>query len=313
MRSVDTSTLQRLAQKIAAGSRLLRTWPLEGGISAQMTAIEIEQPDGRTRRLIVRQPGESTLQRNLEAASHEHRLLQHLGAARIPAPTPLLVDESREILSRPYLVIEYIDGEPVFAPTDCDAFIGQMAAQLASIHSLRESLAGLSFLPSQADRLGKSLKARTASPDLAFEEARIRGALESVWPLPALEAPALLHGDFWPGNVIWREGQIAGVIDWEEAVIGDPLYDLAISRLDILWVLGTDAMRDFTDRYRELTDIDLVHLPYWDLYAALRPITNLAEWAAVYPALGRPDVTEATMRQGHAEFVGQAFAKLAGR
>src|SRR5207245_5037921 len=101
----------------------------------------------------------------------------------------------------------------------------------------------------------------------------------------------LLHGDFWPGNIIWRDGRIAAVIDWEEAELGDRLSDVAITRLDILWAFGVDAMHDFTARYRAMTSVDLVNLPYWDLYAALRPVSNIAEWAAVYPDLGSTDIT----------------------
>jgi aminoglycoside phosphotransferase (APT) family kinase protein len=37
----------------------------------------------------------------------------------------------------------------------------------------------------------------------------------------------VLHGDYWPGNVLWRDGRLVGVIGWEEAAFGDPLADLA--------------------------------------------------------------------------------------
>jgi Ser/Thr protein kinase RdoA (MazF antagonist) len=120
----------------------------------------------------------------------------------------------------------------------------------------------------------------------------------------------LLHGDFWPGNTVWRDGRLVAVIDWEEAAFGDPLADLAVSRLDILWIFGLSAMNDFTQQYRSVTGINVINLPYWDLYAALRPASHIAEWAAVYPPLGRPDITEETMREGHRLFVTQAFETL---
>ena len=37
----------------------------------------------------------------------------------------------------------------------------------------------------------------------------------------------LVHGDFGSNNVLVADGRIVGVIDWSEAMIGDPLYDLA--------------------------------------------------------------------------------------
>jgi aminoglycoside phosphotransferase (APT) family kinase protein len=312
-RSVDTRILGHLAQRIDPGSRLRRAWPLRGGISAQMTAFEIEQPDGRAQRLIVRQPGETTLKRNPNAAADEFKLLQVLSAAGLPVQAPHLLDEAGEILAAPYLVIEYIDGEPVFSPSDPDDFVLQLASQLARIHRLQGSRAGLSFLPKQAERVATTFAARPAALDVSLDERRIRKTLEPVWPLPQANEPVLLHGDFWPGNIIWREGRIAAVIDWEDAELGDLLYDVAVSRLDILWAFGIEAMHAFTARYRAMTAADFANLPYWDLYAALRPVSHFAEWAEGWPAFGRTDITEATMRDGHRRFTAQAFEKLSAQ
>ena len=69
--------------------------------------------------------------------------------------------------------------------------------------------------------------------------------LEEVWPLSQQNRSVLLHGDFWPGNILWRDGQIVGVIDWEDAAFGDPLADIANTRLELLWAFGVEAMRQF--------------------------------------------------------------------
>lgn len=37
----------------------------------------------------------------------------------------------------------------------------------------------------------------------------------------------LVHGDFGSNNVLGDAGRITGVIDWSEAMVGDPLYDVA--------------------------------------------------------------------------------------
>ncbi len=41
------------------------------------------------------------------------------------------------------------------------------------------------------------------------------------------ETRALVHGDFGSNNVLTDGRRITGVIDWSEALIGDPLYDVA--------------------------------------------------------------------------------------
>jgi hygromycin-B 4-O-kinase len=46
----------------------------------------------------------------------------------------------------------------------------------------------------------------------------------------ALECPeisCLVHGDFGSNNVLTNGFEVTGVIDWSEALIGDPLYDVA--------------------------------------------------------------------------------------
>ncbi|MGT5522875.1 phosphotransferase family protein, partial [Escherichia coli] len=90
---------------------------------------------------------------------------------------------------------------------------------------------------------------------------------EAAWPFYQQNKSVLLHGDFWPGNVLWKDGQLVAVIDWEDAQIGDPLADLGNSRLEILWASGSEAMHSFTRHYQAMTDIDFSNLPYWDLFA----------------------------------------------
>jgi aminoglycoside phosphotransferase (APT) family kinase protein len=120
----------------------------------------------------------------------------------------------------------------------------------------------------------------------------------------------LLHGDFWPGNLLWRGEQLAAIIDWEEAMLGDPLLDVAIARLDLSWCWGAESARAFTDKYREYTQLDLARLPYWDLVAALRPGSRLAVWAEPWAHHGRPDITASTMSQARREFVERALTAI---
>jgi aminoglycoside phosphotransferase (APT) family kinase protein len=114
----------------------------------------------------------------------------------------------------------------------------------------------------------------------------------------------LLHGDFWPGNTLWKEGRLVAVIDWEDAAIGDPLADVANARLELLWALGIDAMEAFTRSYASIaTAVDITDLPYWDLWADLRLAGRTSEW-------GLDATTEKAMRAGHEAFVAQALRQL---
>jgi aminoglycoside phosphotransferase (APT) family kinase protein len=314
MTDSETQKFAHLVQTVAPQSTLLRVWPLQGGISAQMTALELQEPDGRTYRWIVRRPGAGALRRNPQAAAHEFKLLQAAQTLGLAAPKPLYLDQSGALFGAPCLVIEYIEGKPEFNPTSGADFTGQLAGHLARIHRVDGEHPGLAFLPKAATGCAETSGAQPATADESFDEGRIRAALAAAWPLPSRNPPVLLHGDYWPGNVLWREGRLVAVVDWEDAKSGDPLIDLAISRLDILWIFGVEAMHAFTRHYRSLMALDYTGLPYWDLCAALRLVrlagADLAGWAAFYPPYGRHDITEQTIRQHYRFFITQALAHL---
>lgn len=309
MTTLEPTQLDKFAQvvrKLDPHGTLLRAWTLHGGVSAQVTALEIARPDGYTQKLLVRQHGAVDRAHNPHIAADEYQLLHLLQSAGVTAPAPYLLDQSGDIFPIPYLVIAYIEGEPDFAPADLSGYIRQFATHLAQIHAVECGRLDFSFLPEQEQRYAQKLRERTTILDDSLDEGHIRDTLESAWPLPQRNPSLLLHGDYWPGNILWRDGQLVGVIDWEDAAVGDPLFDLANSRLEILWAFGADAMQHFTQHYTAMRAIDLANLPYWDLCAALRPASKLGEWAA-------DAATEQCMRDRHRWFITQAFAKLSGR
>ena len=294
---------EQLIQKIDPHSKLLRAWALKGGVSAQVTALEIEQPDGQTKQMIVRQHGAVDLQHNPQIAADEFRLLQLTRSAGLATPAPYYVDQSGDIFPTPYVVIEYVEGTTEFALDGVADYIPQFATHLARIHAVDCSNLDLAFLPKQAQKYTKKVSERPEKVDVSIDEGRIRDVLESAGRLSQHNADSLLHGDFWPGNILWKDGRLVAVIDWEDAAFGDPLADVANSRLEILWAFGIDAMHRFTQHYRSLTAIDFTSLPIWDLFAALRPAFKIAEWAS-------DDIAEQSMRERHRLFVNQAFEAL---
>jgi aminoglycoside phosphotransferase (APT) family kinase protein len=305
----SSSAFEGVVQKFFPWGRLLRAWPLEGGISAEMTVLEVAAPDGETGRWIVRRP--KGLRRNSRSIEDEFRLLEIMHALGLASPAPFALDLSGEIFAAPYMLIAYVEGRPDFAPAEPVDCAVQMADELGRIHAV-PAAAGtppdLSFLP----RLDESpfLQPPSAQMDAGLDERRIWETLQAAWPFPRQNALALLHGDYWPGNILWKAGRLAAVIDWEDALVGDPLADLAISRLDLLWIYGREAMEAFTRRYLARTALDPRSLPYWDLYAALRlarlAAGDLPAWAAFFAPYGRADITELSIRRYYQVFVSQA-------
>ncbi|MEI0738609.1 phosphotransferase [Paenibacillus sp. JTLBN-2024] len=221
---------------------------LQGGVSAQVTKLEIELPEGVVRKLLARRHGEADRSRNPHIAREEYKLLQQLTAAGLPVPKPHAVLSS--FGDAPLIVTEFVEGESILSLDQIPDAEQQLADRLSDIHRLPWERYELRFLPKQGDRCSAKLKNRPGQLDDSLWEGRIRDKLESVWPLKHTNNEALLHGDFWPGNVIWKDGSIAAVIDWEDAALGDPLFDLANARLELLWASGIRAMEKFTERYQ---------------------------------------------------------------
>jgi len=299
--SPDVNPFEQIVHKFAPDSQLIESKLLSGGVSAQVTLLKIRQPDGRYKKLVVRQYGDNDLRSNPSIARDEYQLLETLYTAGIIVPQPYFYDDSGDILPKPYLVIEHIDGHVEFTSVDTLSCIQQLASQLAQIHGV--NIGELSFLYQYTERIPQRLQ--------NTREKFIQEALHQLMTLPQTNAPSLLHGDYWLGNVLWNDNRIVGVIDWEDAAIGDPLADLANSRLEILWAFGQEAMRQFTQAYENVSGVDVTNLPYWDLATASRkPIDDFDKWAAGWSAYGRDDMTGDKMREGHRWFITQALGPL---
>ena len=322
-RAVTPAQVSALVRQACPDWRAVRAWPVAGGVSAQVHAVEIEYPDHSRGRLVLRQYGAANLRADPQAAVTEYRLLTVLHTAGLPVPRPWLADESGAIVPGPCLLTEYIEGETITDRVSLAAFLrqadgeriagpppglapltGPMALTLAALHSAGIGRSDVPFLPDAAAVAATSIATSPDGPDEALSEPAVRAALTTAWPPPLANRPVVLHGDYWPGNVVWRNGHLAGIIDWEDAVFGDPLADLGVTRLELWWFFGRAAACDFTDRYLAMRPVvDPGALPIWDLWAALRPAGKLAGW-------GLSASQQANMIAAHGDFVTEALGLL---
>ncbi len=305
------SAYSRWVETWVPGGRLRRWEALGGGLSAQTSRVEVETADGELETRVVRRAGRG-LPHTVQVEFECLRLAWGRGLA---VPQPYGVDFSGRVFSEAYGVTAYVAGRVEFDPVDRLAYARQMGEQLANIHALGREAAALGFL----ERPPTDFEAAfgVGQHDPFWQEERLRAVLRPVWPLPAVNPDALLHGDYWPGNLLWRDGQLAAVVDWEDAVLGDPLLDAGISRLDLAWILGWEAAQAFWDAYRAVRPVDEGWLPYWDLAAALRLARlagdDLAGWAAFFEPYGRGDITADTIQREVQQFIERALAAIAAQ
>lgn len=294
-----SENLRQLAKQIYPGSRVVSSRRLPGGVSAQVTAFELELEGGARKELVLRQYGNTDVASNPDVAGTEYELLKRLHLNGLLVPEPHFYDSSGRRFPGPILVTDFVEGESLFDPPDIDAFLEQLTAQLLTIHQAGGGIGDLSFLPQREPLPPTVLSERLLRVDaeLSIDEV---GHLLRIKRAPAGNDATLLHGDYWPGNVLWRNGQVVAVIDWEDARTGDPLADIANCRLELLWSFGNTGMERFTERYQAESDLDFTSLPYWDLCVAVGAAATYASWT------DDETVTEGRRQRFH-WFIGQAL------
>jgi aminoglycoside phosphotransferase (APT) family kinase protein len=305
--TVSREQLGRVLRAARPDWQLVHAWQLPGSTSAQVSAIEAEEPDGQRRTLVLHQYGAANLRADPHVASHEYRLLKLLVTAGLPVPTPYLADESCSIVASPRLLQEYVDGERVDEPSDLTAFTDELAVTLAALHGAGINQVDAPFLADVRDDTTRMMETRSARASTFCWAAAVLDALAAAWPPQQLNPPAVLHGDYWPGNVLWRDGRLVGVVDWEDALFGDPLADLSVTRLEIAGLYGVAAMNLLTRQYlARRPELDISTLPLWDLRAATRASGfAIEDWGLSAERL-------AAVRAAYDEFAGTALRQVSG-
>lgn len=265
-----------------------------------MDVLHIERADGtRTKVSLRRYDGRWGVAKP-ERVAYEYDVLRTIASAGVPAPRPIYLDAAGELLGLPAVVLSYLPGRVDTAPKDLPAWIEALAQTLVSIHAVTPETADLSVLDTRG-RDGVRTRIDdliSEAPDDAFVH-EILAALSAhrnrIEPLP----PALMHNDFWPGNVIWNRGRVAGVIDWGHARISDPRQDVAEFRSAVNIDQPDGTTDDFLAAYERLSGRRLADMWFFDLLRGVTAYIEYRDWLVGYADLGHhldPVVVERRIR-----------------
>lgn len=230
--------LQRfLEAKAGAGVRVSDVQRLAGGYSQETYGFHAVH-DGVEYDLILRRkpPSGGILNSDLGA---EFRVIKAVRAAGYPAPEAHWLDETGEYLDQPGFVMSRIPGvakpDQLFLPENAawlrrvGTEIVDALGQLHAIQPERLPACGLAMPPAwrsyvsgvvDAAEAGFSAVLLEGQPLLAEQFRWLRRNMPEEMPL------RLVHCDFQPGNIMYDETGVRGIIDWEMAHFGDPREDL---------------------------------------------------------------------------------------
>lgn len=266
--------------------------------------VDIEGQDGSTERIVVRRYNPENYEDGHDKHRCEFQALKLLHRRGIPAPTPLLLDETGELLGLPGIVTAFVEGAPIELPAQANRWAGlaaPTARMLARIHRTPFSESDKRYLMNDDVEVAWFIK-----DGLIPDYMRADPDGEMVWRLVkenwggwAPVEPRFAHTDYWAGNILWRGDEISAVVDWEEAGYGHPAADVAYCRMGFFIEGVPEAAETFLRAYEAAAGWALKGLPLFELAASARPMTDPDDWFA-HPY----------MEAGFRRFIGQAREKL---
>ena len=226
------------------------------------------------------------------------RSLQKAGT--IPLAGLIGYESDASLLGQPFFVMDFVGGEvpKESPPYPSEGFFTELdpAGRTKMLQNGLQVVADLHAVPWREVGL-EWLVAPGRTPSIATQvdiwksfgveelRGRIHPSLETAWKLLAERAPkesppALSWGDARPGNMIWQDGRVAAITDFEAASIAPPELDLG------WWLLFDRTMHEavgITDRlpgdlsreeqceyYAKITGRDVSQIRWYETFAAAR-------------------------------------------
>jgi aminoglycoside phosphotransferase (APT) family kinase protein len=224
-----------------------------------------------------------------------------LAAGVLPVPQVLVLDESRTLVPYAFLVTTRLPGETIY--DSWDGLDGRTRERLAFDAGRCLALLHRHTLPAfgSLGRLAEggfptwraylddyvarhARQARDAQLLDTTAITRIEQLLARFQPLmAAVTTGCFLHQDYHFENLLQMEGRVTGVIDFEWALAGDPVFDC---RLDENLAECPGSVAPFYAGYASLSPLTEHHRLKADFYRLLLCLESVAWWGRDPEAAG---------------------------
>jgi len=184
-------------------------------------------------------------------------LLRAVHAAGLPVPDVPWAGADEAWFGTPFVMMTFLPGVPFFvwqpdasfdrSPQAVAPLWQQCIDALVRLHRFdwQHHLPEWERPTELCDEVTRWDRIVAKAPEPAWLDAAQRVRASLLERLPASPAPALVHGDYQPGNMLYESGRLTGIIDWELASIGSPL-------LDVGWLMMLADPRSWQPDWRPL-------------------------------------------------------------
>ena len=162
----------------------------------------------------------------------EAAVLRRLAASAVPVPAVVGEERGGEALGAPFIVLEWIEA-PHMGEAGAEASFSAYAAMVARIHALDWRALGLHEAlavpasPAAATRAELEVLGERMGRFPGADAPILRRALDALRErVPEGASVGLCQGDINVFNYLFRAGEVAAVVDWEQARLGDVRNDV---------------------------------------------------------------------------------------
>ena len=246
-----------VAQRLGADWSLAEIHESDG--HAGLTFLfDVQGPLDAQRRYVLKLPPAGVARRGNTDVYRQAPLLRALRGADLPVPgVPWAEPDEDTPFKLPYIVMECLPGRTLFVWDPHPSYVRtpevigplwrQAVEALPHFHRFdwRTRLAGWQAPEPLAEQVTRWRRIYQQAP-----EPRWIAQAEAVEALLLAHLPegspvGLYHGDYQPGNILYADGRLTGIIDWEISGIGDVL-------LDIGWLMMAADQHNWVDQWHAI-------------------------------------------------------------
>lgn len=237
------------------------------------------------------------IDRRVEVLRRERDILTLLQRTGLPVARLLGADLDAAHTDVPTLLTSRLPGRLTYPHQPTDAYVFAVAQAAAMVHSQPVPDLGWPWHDSAADLNG-----------------RVQGGHGPGWPrLREIGIPSapltFVHGDLWPGNLLFQGDRLTGIVDWGDAGVGHPGLEVGYLAADLRVATGSQQVHEAAiDAYEELRG-PLPNRAWWEVAGYLRFPRDPADWLPAWIEAGLT-VSATEVRTSHAAGLAHALRRL---
>ena len=280
---IDSANLQPwIDDYVPNAGKIKAIEQFKGGQSNPTYKIITESKD-----LVLRRKPPGKLLPSAHAVDREYKVITALYETDVPVPKTYGLCEDNDVAGTAFFVMDFLDGDlfwdpmiPSMTNSDRTEIYKNKNKTLAKLHSVDYKKIGLedygkpgNYVARQVSRWSKQYRA-SETDNIEAMNNLIEWLPKNI---PDDDETTIVHGDYRLDNMILRNNEVIGILDWELSTLGHPIADFSYHCLswrtqEAFWdeaklkELGIPSEKEYMEMYCKYSGKDLSK--NWEFYMA---------------------------------------------